>query len=52
MDERPTCGKGLAQNSVLPAKLGEWAAAMAENLDIHMRALDAEDPNSKPEYDV
>ncbi len=33
MDERPTCGEGLAQNSVLPGKLGELAAAMAENLE-------------------
>jgi len=52
MDDRPTCGKGLAQNSVLPGKLGEWAAAMAENLEIHMRALDVNDADSKREYEV
>ncbi len=52
MDEHPTCGKGLAQNSVLPGKLGELAAAMAENLEAHMRALDVDDPNARQEYQV
>ena len=52
MDERPTCGKGLAQNSMLPGKLGEWAAAMAENLDVHMRTLDIQDTGSRQEYEV
>jgi hypothetical protein len=32
MASQPTCGKGLAEHSVLPAKLGEWTAAVAENL--------------------
>ncbi len=52
MDERPTCGRGLAQNSILPGKLGELAAAMAENLEAHMRALDVDDPASRQEYEV
>src|SRR5512143_3182003 len=52
MEEQATCGRGLAQNSLLPGKLGEWAAGMAENLDVHMRALDADDPDSRPEYKV
>ncbi len=52
MEERPTCGQGLAENSILPGKLGELAAAMAENLEVHMRGLVVSDPQSKQEYDV
>ena len=48
--EQPTCGKGLAENSVLPAKLGQVMAAMAENLEVHMKALDLTDENSRQEY--
>ena len=50
--EQPTCGQGLAENSWLPGKLGELAAAMAETLDVHMRLLDANDPQTKQEYEV
>jgi len=52
MEERLTCGKGLAENSVLPGKLGELAAAMAENFEVHMWALDVNDPCSRREYEV
>ena len=48
----PTCGKGLAENSVLPAKLGELIAALAGNLEAHMPALDQTDPNSQIEYNA
>ena len=41
-----TCGKGLAANAALPAKLGALMAAMAELLDNHTRALVATDANS------
>jgi hypothetical protein len=47
--EQQTCGKGLAENSVLPAKLGELISAMAENLDVHRQALDLTDQNSRAE---
>ncbi len=30
--DQQTCGKGLAENSILPAKLGELISAMAANL--------------------
>lgn len=50
--EQPTCGKGLAENSVLPAKLADVIAAMAENLEVHMKALDLTDQNSRKEHDV
>jgi hypothetical protein len=47
-----TCGKGLAENSVLQAKLGELISAMAGNLETHMKALDLTDSNSQAEYDA
>lgn len=49
MEDQPTCGKGLAEHSVLPAKLGELTAAVAEILEIHRKALDLSDENSKKE---
>jgi formiminotetrahydrofolate cyclodeaminase len=50
--EQPTCGKGLAENSVFPARLADVTAAMAENLEVHMKALDQTDQNSRREHDV
>ena len=50
--EPPTCGKGLAENSILPATLGKLLAAMTENLEIHMKALDLTDQNSQSEYNA
>lgn len=50
--EEPTCGKGLAENSILPAKLSEVIAAMAKNLETHTKALDLTDPDSRVEYDA
>ena len=47
-----TCGKGLAENSVLPAKVGMLISAMAENLDAHRKALDLTDAKSKAEDDA
>lgn len=47
-----TCGKGLAENSGLPAKLGNLLDAMAENLEVHMKALDLTDQNSQAEYEA
>jgi formiminotetrahydrofolate cyclodeaminase len=50
--EQQTCGKGLAENSALPAKLGELISAMAENLEAHWKALDLTDQNSRSEYEA
>jgi uncharacterized protein YndB with AHSA1/START domain len=50
LEEEPTCGKGLAENASLPAKLGEIIASVAENLEVHMKALDLKDQNAKQEY--
>jgi hypothetical protein len=35
MEEEPTCGRGLAQNMVVPAALAAVATALAQNLEIH-----------------
>jgi hypothetical protein len=47
-----TCGQGLAEHAQFPLKLGEVLASMAENLQLHMTALDLQDENSKREYDA
>lgn len=51
-DDQPTCGKGLAENSVLPHHLGNVLSGMAENLSEHMKALDLPDPKARVEYDA
>ena len=50
--DQSTCGKGLAENSILPAKLSELMTAMVENLEAHMKALDLTDKNSRTEYEA
>jgi len=52
MATQPTCGRGLAEHSVLPAKLAEWTAAVAQNLELHTEALDLTDGNSRTERDA
>lgn len=52
MDDQQTCGKGLAQHSALTASLGELVASTARVLEVHMKALDLTDENSKRECDV
>jgi hypothetical protein len=51
-NDEPTCGKGLAANAALPAKLAELSAAMAEVLERHTRALDLTDPAAREEVDA
>src|SRR5687768_17638173 len=51
-DDRPTCGKGLAANAVLPAKLAELIAAQGEVLKRHARALDPADATAQAELDA
>ena len=50
--EERTCGKGLAENSVLPARLANLLSAMAENLEVHQKALDLTDPHSRVEHEA
>jgi len=45
----PTCGQGLAEHSVLPGRLSDVMAAMAETLEVHRTALDLSDANARPE---
>jgi hypothetical protein len=52
MDDQQTCGKGLAEHSVLTASLGELVACTARVLEVHMKALDLTDESSKREYDA
>jgi hypothetical protein len=52
MDDQPTCGKGLAANSGLPAKLGQLTNAMARVLEVHLTALDVSDSNARAEHDA
>ena len=52
MADQPTCGQGLAENSVLPARLGDVIASMARVLEVHTEALDLEDERSQREHDV
>ena len=47
-----TCGQGLAERSVLPAKLSALSAAMADNLERHQRTLDFTDNNARAEHDA
>jgi hypothetical protein len=50
--DEQTCGKGLAQNSVVPAALAEVAGRLAGNLELHMRALERDDPAAAREHAV
>jgi hypothetical protein len=52
MADRPTCGQGLAEHSLLPAKLGELTASVAGILEVHLRALDLGDERSRREREV
>jgi hypothetical protein len=50
--DQASCGHCLAANAVLPAKLGELTAALAEVLDTHTKALDLDDENARQERDA
>ena len=52
METPQTCGQGLAENSVLPAKLSELIGSMAEILEIHMGSLDLQDNDSRLEHEA
>ena len=51
-NDQPTCGKGLAENSRLPAKLGWLMASLAGNLELHMKTLDLKDENAMQEHEA
>lgn len=52
MSDEPTCGKGLAEHSALPETFGRLSAAVAELLEVHMKALDLTDHNSMREHNA
>lgn len=52
MDDQPTCGKGLAAHSTLPAAMAETTNAVADVLEAHQAALVLSDVNSQRERDV
>jgi hypothetical protein len=49
---RATCGEGLAEHSVVPAKIAELLASLAENLEAHVPAIDLSDRNGRLERDA
>jgi hypothetical protein len=52
MNDQQTCGKGLAENSTLPAKLADVIESMARVLETHMEALDLTDDDSRLEHEA
>jgi uncharacterized protein YndB with AHSA1/START domain len=52
IDSQPSCGKGLADNSVLPARFSELIDCLAENLELHLNSLDLNDDNARREYET
>jgi hypothetical protein len=50
--EQQTCGKGLAENSVLPLMISHVISAMAKNLEVHTKALDLTDASAQMEFDA
>ena len=52
MDEQQTCGRGLAEHSELPARIAEVTEAMADNLRVHMQALELDDEAARQEHAV
>jgi len=52
MEDQQTCGRGLAENSALPAKLGDLTESVAEILETHMGALDLQDNDSRREHEA
>jgi len=52
MSQQPTCGQGLAEHAALPEKFADVIGAVAENLEIHLGALNPSDKRSRPELDA
>jgi hypothetical protein len=52
MDQQPTCGQGLAHHAALPLRFADVLGAVAENLGLHLTALDPNDRGSRPEFDA
>jgi hypothetical protein len=49
MAEQQSCGKAMAEQSTLPAKLAALTECVAGTLEMHMRALDLDDEHARKE---
>lgn len=47
-----TCGRGLAEHAPIAAKIGDFIAALAENLELHMPTLVTSDENARREHEA
>jgi hypothetical protein len=52
VEEQQTCGRGLAENAALPARLGGVIEAMADVLRVHLQALELDDEAAREEHAV
>jgi len=52
VEQQQTCGKGLAENAVLPARLGAVTNALADVLEAHVKALDLDDEHARSEHEA
>jgi hypothetical protein len=52
VEPETTCGTGIAENAILPARLADLMASMAAVLDVHQRALDPTDASSRLEIEA
>jgi hypothetical protein len=50
--DEPTCGKGLAENAVMPERMAKLLQATANVLENHIRSLDRNDPNGNLEIEA
>lgn len=50
--EQWTCGKGLAHRSTVPAKMAEYLAALARNLELHIPSIDTTDAAGRAEHEA
>jgi hypothetical protein len=50
MDHHPTCGEGLAANSVVSATIADIIRSLSAVLATHLKALDLQDDNSRREH--
>ena len=48
----PTCGRGIAENSALPAAIARLISAMSENLELHLATIVRDSPGSGPEIEA
>ena len=52
MNEHQACGKGLADQAVVPARMADMIDAVAATLEAHTGALDLDDENAQVERRV